>query len=108
MNLARYVSMPRKHCRVSLLVGGVILFIACVFLGSGFNPSLARICPRYAISCFLNWHLLLFNFRFCRRALSRTLISLEPCSASFVPHTGMSSPTTSTLSTSSNISVITF
>ena len=64
LEIGRYVSMPGKRCRACLLVGGVILFIACVFLGSGFNPSLVRICPRYAISCFLNWHLLLFNFRF--------------------------------------------
>ena len=46
INLARYVSMPRKRCRASLLVGGVILFIACVFLGSGFNPSLVKMRPR--------------------------------------------------------------
>jgi len=46
MNLDRYVIMPRKHCKASLFVGGVMSLIACVFLGSSFNPSFIKRCPR--------------------------------------------------------------
>ena len=39
MNLARYVSMLRKHYKSSLFVGGFMSLIACVFLRSSFNFS---------------------------------------------------------------------
>ena len=45
MNFARYVTMHRNRCSCSLFSGLFIIQIAFTFSGSGFNPSLFRMCP---------------------------------------------------------------
>ena len=45
MNFPRYVSIPKNLRKSSLLLGASIESMALTFLGSGFTPSLLRVCP---------------------------------------------------------------
>ena len=44
MNFPRYVTMPKNRCSSSLLSGLFIIHMAFTLSGSGFNPSLFRMC----------------------------------------------------------------
>ena len=51
---------PRNVHTCLAVLGGCMLFMACVFDGSGMMPVILRMCPRYLIFLVKKWHLLLF------------------------------------------------
>ena len=58
---------PRNVHTCLAVLGGCMLFMAWVFVGSGLMPMVLRMCLRYWISLVKKWHLLSFIDRcsFC-------------------------------------------
>ena len=66
------------------ILGGCMVWMACVFEGNGQMPFVLRMCPKYHISFVKKWHLLNFIKSSAVHSFSKTCLIWERCSPTVV------------------------
>lgn len=75
MNFAQYVAIPKKLHTLVVDVGGLALWIACTFWGSGEIPFSENTKPKNVKDLLLNSRLGLFSDKFTAENLLNTACS---------------------------------